>query len=345
MITVPKILITALIAVESGGNDHAVGVNGELGCLQISRARVDEVNAINRRTSGAALLSFSHKDARQRLIAESICRVYIGYYAAFNRLNRRASLEDMARIWNGGPEGHRKVETKAYWRKVRAELLRIDPQLAVCIASGYVIESADAAGGMSPDEFMQLALRTAPEPGSTAVGLDTPEVVDLLHGAVGICTEMGELMEAYEGNQFRLLRMDTVNLIEECGDVLWYVAVVARGFRLRMSDLETNPLGSVPLSQVQCVMLATVEGARLLDVTKKYLFYGQRYSPAAVKLSCARIVAYLSTLLAHNSFTLADAWDRNVAKLHARYPGKYTPERAIHRDPAAERAALEHSTP
>ncbi len=50
--------------------------------------------------------------------------------------------------------------------------------------------------------------------------------VDLLHGIVGIATEAGELAEiAYnkliKGDAFEI---DVVNVKEECGDILWYMA-------------------------------------------------------------------------------------------------------------------------
>ncbi len=38
-----------------------------------------------------------------------------------------ADVEKMARIHNGGPTGHTRNSTKAYWDKVKAELMRICP--------------------------------------------------------------------------------------------------------------------------------------------------------------------------------------------------------------------------
>lgn len=49
------------------------------------------------------------------------------------------------------------------------------------------------------------------------------ELVDILHGIVGICTESTELLEAL----FKP-KLDKVNLKEELGDVLWYVAILCK---------------------------------------------------------------------------------------------------------------------
>ena len=49
----------------------------------------------------------------------------------------------------------------------------------------------------------------------------------LIHGIVGIATEVGELLEnlktAIEENE----QLDWVNLAEECGDVFWYIAAIS----------------------------------------------------------------------------------------------------------------------
>lgn len=48
----------------------------------------------------------------------------------------------------------------------------------------------------------------------------------LLHGAIGCCTEAGELLDAVKKALFYNRRMDETNLKEEVGDLLWYIALV-----------------------------------------------------------------------------------------------------------------------
>ena len=100
-------LISALMIVESSGNDQAIGDNGRaLGPLQIHREVVLDVNRI----TGS---HYRHQDMTNRVAARAVCQAYLEHYG------RGKSLEDQARIWNGGPSGHKKAATVSYWRRVK----------------------------------------------------------------------------------------------------------------------------------------------------------------------------------------------------------------------------------
>lgn len=105
-------LIPALVQVESNGNPRAVGDNGKaLGQLQIWSVVVIDVN----RAKGTR---YTHADAFDPAKSEAICRAYLSIYCTPRRLGRTPTMEDAARIWNGGPNGHRKSQTLSYWQKV-----------------------------------------------------------------------------------------------------------------------------------------------------------------------------------------------------------------------------------
>jgi len=109
-------LIPALVQVESNGNPRAVGDNGKaLGALQIWSVVVLDVN----RAKGTR---YTHKDAFDPAKAEAICRAYLSIYATPRRLGRTPTMEDAARIWNGGPNGWKKKATDSYWQKVARAL-------------------------------------------------------------------------------------------------------------------------------------------------------------------------------------------------------------------------------
>ena len=100
-------LISAIIAVESSGNDLAIGDGGRaIGPLQIHKVVVLDVNRI----TGS---HYRHQDMTNRAQARAVCEAYLRHYG------RGKSLEQQARIWNGGPTGDRKSATEAYWRKVQ----------------------------------------------------------------------------------------------------------------------------------------------------------------------------------------------------------------------------------
>lgn len=54
------------------------------------------------------------------------------------------------------------------------------------------------------------------------------ETIDLLHAAIGMVTESGEFIDALKKNIFYDKPLDIVNLKEELGDLLWYVALAIR---------------------------------------------------------------------------------------------------------------------
>jgi len=116
---ISALFLAALIQVESGGNDLAIGDHQQaLGCLQIHREVVLDVNRLTGR-------SYKHVDAFDRDKAIRIATVYLQHYGA--QLGHEPTLEDYARIWNGGPHGWRNPHTVAYWHRVHAQLLRLSP--------------------------------------------------------------------------------------------------------------------------------------------------------------------------------------------------------------------------
>lgn len=59
---------------------------------------------------------------------------------------------------------------------------------------------------------------------------------DIVHGILGAATETGELLEALALTLFDNEEFDLVNLKEEVGDVLWYLAIVAVRGGYTLSD-------------------------------------------------------------------------------------------------------------
>lgn len=104
-------LIAALIAVESGGRDNAIGDGGRaIGALQIHKAVVVDVNRI-------AGTSYTHQQMTNRIAARRVCEIYLTHYG------KGCTTEQLARKWNGGgPSGDKKPSTLSYWNKVKKHL-------------------------------------------------------------------------------------------------------------------------------------------------------------------------------------------------------------------------------
>jgi NTP pyrophosphatase (non-canonical NTP hydrolase) len=54
--------------------------------------------------------------------------------------------------------------------------------------------------------------------------LNNNDLIRLMHSAVGISTEAGELLDAYKKHIFYGRQIDYVNIEEEIGDLLWYIS-------------------------------------------------------------------------------------------------------------------------
>ncbi len=63
-----------------------------------------------------------------------------------------------------------------------------------------------------------------------------PERIDLLHGILGVISEAGELAEEFVKAHLENREINLVNVQEELGDLLWYIALMLRNIN---SDFET----------------------------------------------------------------------------------------------------------
>lgn len=65
--------------------------------------------------------------------------------------------------------------------------------------------------------------------------------IDLLHAAMGMSTEANEIVDQMKKVIFYGKPLDKVNIVEELGDLLFYVAVACRELNISMEQIaETN---------------------------------------------------------------------------------------------------------
>ena len=112
------LLLSALIQIESGGNDLAKGRHGELGALQIKPIMVRDVNRI----MGT---SYTHAQVTNRAISIFIAESYFAHYG------RNLSDESLARLWQGGPKALHRSSSRAYGRRVMRELSSLENQQTI----------------------------------------------------------------------------------------------------------------------------------------------------------------------------------------------------------------------
>ena len=110
----------------------------------------------------------------------------------------------------------------------------------------------------------------------------------------------------------------------------------------------------MPLARRTCVRLPTqllddmhytmgmvTEVGELLDVFKKHLAYGKPIDWVNVKEEVGDFLWYLANFCYDHNIDLEQVMATNIAKLKARYPDKFTSDKAINRDLDTERKILE----
>jgi len=85
------------------------------------------------------------------------------------------------------------------------------------------------------DEYQALAHRT--EAPVVPYRFVEPDLLRLVHGAMGLCTEAGEFQDQLKRSLYYGKPLDTVNLAEEVGDILWYVALIANTLGVKLEDI------------------------------------------------------------------------------------------------------------
>lgn len=109
------VLLPALIAVESSGNNRAIGPNGETGCLQITSILLRDIHRITGRR-------FSRSDTFNRETSCKIAISYLNHYVNEKRLKRPPTMRDYAMVWRYGPNGWKRRNPDPYWQKVQRHL-------------------------------------------------------------------------------------------------------------------------------------------------------------------------------------------------------------------------------
>ena len=87
---------------------------------------------------------------------------------------------------------------------------------------------------ITADEYQRLSLRTESHNSTLESFATFGSNHRLLHGAIGIATESGELLDAIKKHVWYGKPLDGANIEEEIGDVCWYLALLcsARGISL-----------------------------------------------------------------------------------------------------------------
>lgn len=176
-------------------------------------------------------------------------------------------------------------------------------------------------------EYLELSEKTL----SDEFHIDDKKYEYLLHATIGILTEVEELLDNHLGE------VDSVNVLEEVGDITWYLAIIGREYNINLPE-------SLPLSNedpMKIVLSIVKQTCKLLDYLKKKIYYNKPINDDEFKQTTLVIMILLQSYMNHFKIDIKDSFDTNINKLRSRYGDKFSSDKAINRDLDLEREILE----
>ena len=196
---------------------------------------------------------------------------------------------------------------------------------------------------MNFKEYVPLAMRTCKP---------LPFADHINHMGLGIVGEMGEIVDQLKKAYIYGKAIDQVNIVEEVGDVAYYVAGVAQFYPNLHSFIESDELknsihheklAEAKSKITRTILLNTMSAANL--VVDMGVLADEAGEPSDEGEEVAKtLCVFLFATAVLLDVDLAEACEVNIAKLAKRYGDKYSDYAAINRDIDAERAVLEAGT-
>lgn len=174
--------------------------------------------------------------------------------------------------------------------------------------------------------YEQLAKDLASDPQDIYQGL-SHQAIDLWHGATGVSGEVGELLEALTAHVVDGEEIDLENVIEEIGDIKFYLALILNSIGSTEQDLNYRPQGGENSGLLVGAIQACIKAAKLLDVIKKHSIHGHPLNKDLLLELVGGIRLHLSVILGLLNVTQEQVLAENNRKLAKRYPnGSYSKE-------------------
>lgn len=187
---------------------------------------------------------------------------------------------------------------------------------------------------MNWNEYLILSEKTL----SDKFNCSAPAKQKVLHAAIGLCTEAGELIDVFDDLQ-EGRAIDVVNLKEELGDMYWYLAILSR----ELSISSTLPHSTVEKKDTSWHILQLVRSSGdILDLLKKSVYYGANLNEEGISTEVLNLFISLNEISKNWNLAIQDIWETNINKLKARYGEKFSEEGALNRDLDKERNVLEN---
>lgn len=168
---------------------------------------------------------------------------------------------------------------------------------------------------MTLEKYMQETQRTLPDLGS--------EILNSCHMTMGINSEVPEILEVLQSHA---IKINMAKLIDESGDLFWYLSNYC-SIRNLIFAPNINPTLDYLTSQD-----AIQDGSyKLLDIDKKCLAYNKPFNSGIAQKYVGEIYAGLIYILSWYKIEVFEVFEKNINKLRVRFPEKFDADLAINK--------------
>jgi len=178
---------------------------------------------------------------------------------------------------------------------------------------------------MNWSEYKQLSEKTLSQEFHSG-----KQVENLLHGVLGVLTELEELLDWD----------DETNKKEEVADIFWYIALLDRELGLNL-EIDSNGSDYHQLVNERIIIQSFKISCGLLDYLKKKIYYNKPINLEDFSDEVIKLFNLLSVFCSINQINIEKILITNINKLKSRYGDKFSSEKAIHRHLDVERTILE----
>lgn len=152
----------------------------------------------------------------------------------------------------------------------------------------------------------------------------------IMHAVIGIVGELGELLGGIEYSVVNQMPLDRQNLIEEFGDLEFYLEDFRTKAFFTLLDVQTcEDVCKIPNGLFPMSVHMMVYGTELLDQVKKSIIYRKKMNRTAVLAALSKIEYLKDQMYQRLNLLRGDILEANMDKLALRYNGfQYTDQRA-----------------
>lgn len=157
---------------------------------------------------------------------------------------------------------------------------------------------------MNLSDFQRAAERTMTN--------TTTNTERMQNAALGLCGEAAELMEIVGG---------ITPILDEAGDLLWYVAQMCKAFDMSIADI---PPEDFAWDEDEALSQLWRHTGKIADQIKKHVYHQKPMNLIDLARHLRAVVTAVDILLSFTDKTIADACEYNTGKILKRFPAGFT---------------------